>query len=79
LTQHWLKEALRTQKSKELWEQIEAKRINDDYDGYEELWRELESILLKQEKEDNDNTNLSSSVKTYFNVQTDLKSLGVLD
>ena len=47
LTQHWLKEALQSQKSKELWEKLEEKKRTDNLEGFEETMRELEDILMK--------------------------------
>lgn len=51
----------------------------DQFDGVEKLSTELENILLKNFKENEDLQNLSSALENYVQVNVDLKSLGVLD
>jgi len=51
----------------------------DQFDGVEKLSTELENILLKNFKENEDLQNLSSALENYVKVNVDLKSLGVLD
>ena len=51
----------------------------DQFDGVQKLSTELENILLKNFKENEDLQNLSSALENYVQVNVDLKSLGVLD
>lgn len=58
---------------------MEHKFKVDDATDREALFVELEDILLKQEKENEDIIQLSQSLKTFLKIDTDLKPLGVLD
>lgn len=64
---------------KELYDQIQTKHTLFEKDGVEEMSSELEGILIKNERENEDLQNLSKALGQYVHVTVDIPSLGVLD
>jgi hypothetical protein len=74
-----LKEALKQGRANELHQQIVAKQNKNDTNGLEILQKELDNILIKIERENEDNFSLSKGLDNYVKVTVDVKSLGVLN
>lgn len=66
-------------KVKELYDQIQTKHTLFESDGVAEMSSELEAILIKNERENEDLQNLSKALGQYVHVTVDIPSLGVLD
>lgn len=64
---------------KEIFDQIQTKHTNFEEEGVEALKNEMEGILIKNERENEDLQNLSKALGQYIHVSVDMKSLGVLD
>lgn len=77
-TQFYLKEALKQQRTKELWDEINQ-LVKEGKEVPEEMERELDTILLKLSKENEDPIPLANAIKSYINIKTDLDALGVKD
>jgi hypothetical protein len=75
----FLKEALKQGRANELHQQIVAKQNKNDTNGLEILQKELDNILIKIDRENEDNFSLSKGLDNYMKVTVDVKSLGVLD
>ena len=74
-----MKEALKQGRANELHQQIVAKQHKNDTSGLEILQKELDNILIKIERENEDNFSLSKGLDNYVKVTVDVKSLGVLN
>jgi DNA-binding IclR family transcriptional regulator len=58
-SQFYLKEAMKQERTKQIWDEIAEKKKVHDLEAIPQLERELEEILQKQEKENEDVINLS--------------------
>ena len=58
---------------------IVSKQNKNDTNGLEILQKELDNILIKIDRENEDNFSLSKGLDNYVKVTVDVKSLGVLD
>ena len=65
--------------AQELHQQLVAKQNKNDTSGLEILQKELDNILIKIERENEDNFSLSKGLDNYVKVTVDVKSLGVLN
>lgn len=77
--QFYLKEGLKQSRAKEIYEKVQEKHRNFEESGVEQLADELDRILMKNEKENEDLFNLSSPLGNYVNINIDIESLGVLE
>lgn len=77
--QFFMKEGLKQTRAKEIYAILEEKQRVFDDSNVEELEDEMERILVKLEKENEDLMALTSSLKSIVSINVDLKSLGVLD
>lgn len=70
---------MKQERTQQIWDEIAEKKKIHDIDAIPALERELEEILQKQEKENEDVINLSQALKSTVKVNIDVQSLGVLD
>ena len=70
---------MKQERTKQIWDEIAEKKKVHDLEAIPQLERELEEILQKQEKENEDVINLSQALKSHIKVNIDVQSLGVLD
>lgn len=79
--QFYLKEGQKQARAKEIFEKVQEKhaKFADDGAEMEQLADELDRILMKNERENEDLINVGSPLATYVNVHVDISSLGVLE
>lgn len=74
----YLKEALKQNKAHELYNQIETlNKTEPNSARVKELTLQMEDILMRNERENEDNFNLSKALDSYVKVDYDLSTLGI--